>query len=209
MIIIGAKGFAKEVLQVLFQQNATEGVVFFDDVSTDLPERLYGEFEIIRSYEDVKCYFKDADNRFTLGLGKPRLRMRLAERFNKIGQITTVVSPKADIGAFNTFLGNGVNVMTGTIITNDVRIGDGCLVNLNCTIGHDTIIEEFTEISPGVHISGNCIIGSFCSLGTGAIVLPDVKIGNNVTVGAGSVVTKNIGDDQVVVGIPARPITGK
>jgi len=205
MMIIGAKGFAKEVLQVLFQLNAIRDVVFFDDISSNLPERLYEKFEIIRNIEDAKYYFHNIDNQFTVGLGQPQVRERLAKKFEKLsGKLTTVISPKADVGSFNTFVGNGVNIMTGSVITNDVQVGDGCLINLNCTIGHDTCIGEYTELSPGVHISGNCKIGSFCILGTGAVVLPKVKIGDNVTVGAGAVVTKDIVNNRVVVGIPAR-----
>jgi len=208
MMIIGAKGFAKEVLQVLFQLSAIDEVVFFDDISTDLPALLYEKFEIIRNFEGAKYYFQNIDKRFTIGLGQPQVRECLAKKFEKLsGQITTVISPKADVGAFNTVIGNGVNIMTGTVITNDVQIAEGCLINLNCTIGHDTHIGKFTEFSPGVHISGNCKIGSFCIFGTGAVVLPKVKIGDNVTVGAGAVVTKDIGNNEVVVGIPARMIT--
>jgi len=210
MIIVGAKGFAKELLQVLYQRNELDNIVFFDDVNLDLPEKLYNRFKILKTDSEVKLYFENIDNRFALGVGNPMVRKQLYLKFSSLsGQIVTIISPKTDIGAFNTQIGQGVNIMTGSVIENDVTISDGCLVNLNCTIAHDTTIGKFTELSPGVHVSGNCKIGAFCSIGTGAVVLPKIKIGNNVTVGAGSVVTKNIDDNQIVVGIPARSIDKK
>ncbi len=44
MLIIGAKGFAKEVLEILHQLNQLENVVFYDDVNNDAPEKLFGQF---------------------------------------------------------------------------------------------------------------------------------------------------------------------
>ena len=46
MLIVGAKGFAKEVLEVLHQNNQTENVVFFDDVNPDIGDFLFGKFKI-------------------------------------------------------------------------------------------------------------------------------------------------------------------
>jgi acetyltransferase-like isoleucine patch superfamily enzyme len=73
-------------------------------------------------------------------------------------------------------------------------------------VGHDCIIGEFVEMSPGAHVSGNCRIGSYSILGTNATVLPNVNIGTNVIVGAGSVVTKDVPDNCVIVGSPAKII---
>ena len=75
---------------------------------------------------------------------------------------------------------------------------------MNCTVGHDCQIGDFVELSPDVNISGNCTIGDFTNIGTGAVVLPNIRIGKNVVIGAGSVVTKDIPDNSLAYGIPAR-----
>lgn len=93
--------------------------------------------------------------------------------------------------------------MTGAIITNSIRIGNGCLINLNSTIGNDSVLGDFVECSPGVNISGNCKIGNYCNLGTNALILPKIKIGDNVIVGAGAVVTKDMPDNCLIMGMPA------
>ncbi|WP_456376532.1 acetyltransferase [Lutibacter sp.] len=204
MLIVGAKGFAKEVLEVLYQLNDIDNLVFFDDVNSDIGHKLYDEFNILKNIEEASAYFKNIDNRFTIGIGNPILRKRLYDKFKSIGGIfTSTISPKASIGNFGNSIGIGCNIMTGTVLTNDIIIKKGVLINLNCTIGHDSLIGEFVEISPGVHISGKCKIGNFTVIGTNATILPKISIGENVIVAAGAVVTKNIPDNCMIAGVPA------
>ena len=207
MLIVGAKGFAKEVLEVLHQSNDLDNLVFFDDVNNDLPKLLYNKFSVLNSLEEAKFFFETREPRFTIGIGNPKLRESLAIKFIQLGgKFTSTISPKADIGHYGNEIGTGCNIMFGTILTNDIKVSDGVLINLNCTIGHDCIIGRYVEMSPGVHVSGNCQIGDYCQIGTNAAILPKVKIGNNVTIGAGAVVTQDIPDNCVAVGVPAKVI---
>jgi sugar O-acyltransferase (sialic acid O-acetyltransferase NeuD family) len=207
MLVVGAKGFAKEVLEVLYQLDDLHELVFYDDVNSDLPDLLYNRFPILKSLDQAKDYFQSVDKRFTIGIGNPVLRKKLLDTFSSLGgEITSTLSSKATIGRYGNIIGAGSNIMTGCVLTNDIQIGKGTLINLNCTVGHDCIIGAYVEMSPGVHVSGNCIVGDFTVLGTNATVLPKVKIGKNVIVGAGSVVTKDLPDNCVAVGIPAKVI---
>lgn len=209
MIIIGAKGLAKEVLEIFHQRNECNNLYFYDDVSTDVPDKLFGQFTVWRNMEQVTEFFK-TDNRFTIGIGNPVLRRKMCEQFVQAGgQLVSAISPLAYIGHFGTSIAAGAIIMAGTVITNDVKIGKACLINPNCTISHDTVIGDFIEISPGVQITGNCIVGDDCSIGTGATILPKLKLGNHVTVGAGAVVIKDIEDWMTVVGMPAKALIKK
>jgi sugar O-acyltransferase (sialic acid O-acetyltransferase NeuD family) len=204
MIIVGARGFAKEVLEILYQLNEFENLVFYDDVNKDLPKLLYDQFPILKSKEQVSHFFKTIDSRFTIGVGNPFLRYKLMLQFQEIGGVfTSTISPSSKIGHFGTFIDIGNNVMDEALISNDVRIGKGGIVYFKSIISHDTFIDDFVEISPGATILGRCKIGSFSQIGSNATILPDVNIGKNVIVGAGSVVTKDIPDNSLVVGVPA------
>ncbi|MDP3358918.1 MAG: acetyltransferase [Lutibacter sp.] len=207
MLIIGAKGFAKEVLEVVHQLKQLENLVFYDDVNEEMPEKLFGQFPILRKIQEAETYFKTIDNRFAIGIGNPVLRKQLYDKFTAIGGVfTSTISPNANIGHYGNQIEAGCNIMTGVVITNDITIKKGVIINLNCTIGHDSIIGEFAELSPGVHISGNCIVGDYAVLGTNVAILPKIIIGKNVIIGAGSVVNKNVPDNCLVVGVPARII---
>lgn len=207
MLIVGAKGFAKEVLEVIHQLNQLENLVFYDDVNDDVPEKLFGQFPVLRTLQEASVYFKTIDINFTIGVGNPVLRKKLYDKFTALGgEFTSIISPLATIGFYGNQIEAGCNIMTGTVLTSDITIKKGTLINLNCTIGHDCTIGLYVELSPGVNISGNCTIGDYSVLGTNATVLPKIKIGKNVTIGAGSVVTKDLPDNCVAVGIPAKII---
>jgi sugar O-acyltransferase (sialic acid O-acetyltransferase NeuD family) len=206
MIIIGAKGFAKEVLEIC-HKNGLESIAFFDNVNNFENLLLFNKFPILKTDKEVENYFEVHGNNYTIGVGNPILRKKLHDKFQKLGgKLIGTISPKAEIGSFGNEIGSGCNIMTNAVITNNVKIGTGVLINLSCTIGHDAVISDFSELCPDVNVSGNCFIGSFTFLGTNSTVLPNVSIGNNVIVGAGSVVTKNIPDNCLVMGIPAKVI---
>lgn len=206
MLIAGAKGFAKEVLEVVCQANPQAVVAFYDDVSAELPELLFGKYPVLRTLAEAR-YWLSKNPQFTLGVGSPNVRRSLAQKLRGVGGVlASTYSPRATIGQFGNQLGAGCNIMTGAILTSDITLAEGVLVNLNCTIGHDCVIGEYCELSPGVHLSGHVELGANCVLGTGAVVLPSVKIGANSIIGAGSVVNKDLEPNVVAVGIPARII---
>ncbi len=204
MVIIGARGLAKEVLEIFFQHDQTDNLYFFDNVSKDLPNHLFQKFPILTSIEEVNQAIKvTGDHSFTLGLGNPSARYKLTQLFEKTGGLlTSTVSKHALIGHFGNVIGPGCTILDGAVITNGVTLGKGCLINPHGSISHDSRLGDFVEMSPGARVTGSCTIGDFCVLGTNAVVLPNVTLGRNVIVGAGAVVTKDVPDNSLVVGIP-------
>ncbi|GAA3571851.1 acetyltransferase [Snuella lapsa] len=204
MLIVGAKGFAKEILEVFHQLNDTESLVFFDDVNQNAPDMLYNAFPVCRALKEASLYFKEKDTRFTIGIGNPVLRKELYDKFIGIGgDFTSVVSPLAKIGNYDVYIGLGCNILEGVIISNDVYIGKGALIYYNAILTHDVVLGDFVEISPGATLLGRSKIGSFSSIGSNATILPDILIGNNVIVAAGAVVTKDVPSNCMVAGVPA------
>lgn len=206
MLIAGLKGHAKDVLSIFNQQGNVGALAFYDDLSDDLPALLFGKYPIIRTQEAVSAYFKN-DNRFVLGVGNPLQRYRFAEKLIAAGgKLNSIISSTATIGTEQVVMGNGLNIMSQVVITNCAEIGEGVLANAHVSIHHDTRIGRYCELSPGARISGGCRIGEFCSIGLNAVILPKVTVGDNVIVGAGCVVNKDVGENQVVAGVPGKVI---
>jgi len=207
MLVFGAKGLAKEVLEVVKQNRKLNKLAFFDNISLESPEKLYGKFNIIKNDEDAVKYFSNIDSHFTIGVGGPKIREHAFNTFISLrGKPINLISNTSTIGSYGVELGVGINIMQQVVITNDIKIGNGCLINQLSSIGHDVEIGNFVEVCPGVAISGNCKIGNHSFLGTNSTILPQVTIGKNVIIGAGAVITKNIPDNCTVVGIPGKII---
>ena len=85
-----------------------------------------------------------------------------------------------------------------------ITIGDNCMLAPNVQLYTATHPINPIERNAGIEFGAPITIGDNCWLGGGAIVIPGVTIGDNVVVAAGSVVTKDVPDNAVVAGNPAR-----
>ena len=207
MVIIGAKGLAKELLAVFQWNGASDDLVFFDNVNKDIPDILYDQFSVLKSWEELEMHFQKKSCDFVLGVGGGKTRKFLAEKAISIGgKLCSIVSNHALIGGFGNTIDNGVGILSHAIITGDVNIGEGSLINKAVIISHDAKNGCYCEISPGAKILGRTTIGDRTEIGTNAAILPDVIIGSDCKVGAGAVVTKNVPNGLIVVGIPAKPL---
>lgn len=202
MLIAGAKGFAKQLIDVIYQLGLENETQLFDDLDADL-KQLY-QFQIVKSLPEAIQFFERMGPEFALGIGKPSVRKLLTEKLTGAGGVlTSVISPLARI-APHAKVGEGCTIMTGAVVENDAVLGKGVLVNLNALICHDTVVGDFCEISPGAILTGATRVGNFSFIGAGAVINPGVCIGQNVVVGSGSVVLNDIPDNTICYGVPAK-----
>ena len=207
MVILGAGGHAKEILELLKISNKLNNLAFFDDVSANVPDLLFGIFPIIRSEEALLKHFNNNGFSVILGTGNPKTRFKLHKKAVSLNaEISSAIADNAYVGSYDVRLGQGLNIMFGAWISNSVSIGNGTLINAFTKIHHDVHIGEFCEISPSCTLLGACKIGSFVVLGANTTILPNINIGNNSIIGAGSVVTKDIPEGVVAYGNPAKII---
>lgn len=206
MLVLGAKGFAKEVLEIIYQQemDETHNLVFYDDITENGPKMLYDTYPILKTKEAAQKYLSTVDNRFVLGIGNPFLRFKLTKMFESLGGVlASTISLKAGIGKHNISIDEGCNIFEQTIISNDATLGKGVIVYYNTLITHDVKVGNYVELSPNVVLLGRCVVGDFTHIGSGATILQDIKIGKGVVVAAGAVVTKDVPDYCMVAGVPA------
>lgn len=88
----------------------------------------------------------------------------------------------------------------------NVKIGNGCKININAQIHHDCIVENFVTIAPRAVILGNVKISKYAYIGANATIKQNIIIGKGAIVGAGAVVTKDVKDFDIVAGVPARSL---
>jgi UDP-perosamine 4-acetyltransferase len=101
-------------------------------------------------------------------------------------------------------LGKGVTVMAAAVINANSQIGNNVIINTAAVIEHDCVVGDHVHIATGACLAGNVNVGTGSHIGAGAVVLQGRTIGENSITGAGAVVVRDVPDDVVVMGVPAR-----
>ncbi len=89
-------------------------------------------------------------------------------------------------------------------VGNNVRINSG--VNFVTHDGGVWVLRNLKTEYKEIDLFGKILIGNNVHIGTNATIMPGVAIGNNCIIGCGAIVTKNIPDNSIAVGVPARVI---
>src|SRR5690606_3619382 len=103
-------------------------------------------------------------------------------------------------------MGVGNIICHNSILTTNIDLGDFNIINLNCTIGHDSYIKNYVTLSPAVNVSGNVSIYDYSYIGTNVSIREKIYIGDKSIVGMGSAVVKDLQGFNTYVGVPAKSI---
>jgi sugar O-acyltransferase (sialic acid O-acetyltransferase NeuD family) len=207
-VIIGAGGFAREVLDIF---EACKEAGQSCEVLGYIVEAQYGQQGTLINNKPILGDFNwlskhSSEVQVICGVGDPVVRKNLIASARESGaRFGNIFHPTAILTRYIT-LGEGVVICAGCILTNQIRIGDHVHINLDCTIGHDAVLEEFSTLAPGVHISGYVTLGEGCYIGTGANIIDRKIVGAWSVVGAGSVVNRDVPAYSTAVGVPAKVI---
>lgn len=206
LYIIGAGGFGREVALIVERINSIKPTWnlkgFIDDNETLWGSKegeyyVFGGCEYLSALEDVYV---------VCAVGSSNVRKKIIEKLKDTSvKFATLVDPSV-LYSNSVKIGEGAIVCAGTIITVNVNIGDHVIVNLDCTIGHDAVIDDFVTIYPSVNVSGNVLIGECSELGTGTQIIQGKKVISNTIIGAGAIVVKDCKESGTYVGSPAKKI---
>ena len=207
VIIIGARGFGREVLQYLEDINNISPsyniLGFLDDITNEPPLNGYKILGTVDKYKLPKSTL------LFCAIGDPFYKEFIYNKYKKLGySFLTIIHPICKIGR-NVEIGEGSIICPNAILTCNIHIGDMVAININSSIGHDVVINNFSTLSPQSNLNGNVTIGNKVFIGSSTVVIPKISIVDNSYIGAGSVVVKNVLEEGVNVGAPCKKIKDK
>lgn len=117
------------------------------------------------------------------------------EKFPQLGKV--IIEDDVEIGA---------NTCVDRATMKDTIIGKGTRIDNLTHIGHNVKIGNDCFIVAQVFFGGSVIVGDRCWIAPCVCIRDGIRIGNDVLIGMGAVVTKDVEDNDVVIGVPAKSI---
>ena len=149
---------------------------------------------------------RDEVSAFAVAVGSDgRDRCSIARRLIAEGlSPITAIHPRSWV-AETARLGEGCQILAMAAIAEEAVLGRHCIVNTNASVDHECRLGDGVHLMPGATLAGCVRVGDFVTIGANATVLPRMSIGAGAMVGAGAVVTRDVPENVVVAGVPARP----
>ncbi len=206
VVVVGAGGHAKVVLEALWAMDTFEVVGLIDPNAADL--EVLG-VPVLGGDELLPRLFEQGVASAVVAIGSNRRRQQLGHSLLAMGfTLPAVVHPSAFISP-SAVIGQGSVVMARAVVGTLASVGELAIINTGAIVEHDNQIGKSTHICPGVALAGGVRVGDRALVGVGSAVRPEISIGDDSIVGAGSAVVTNVPSGVTVAGTPARKLTGR
>lgn len=207
IVIVGSGGFGREVKVLIDDINKKLPTYVFKGFYDDGVEKgtLVNGYKVLGGISDLNDV--SSSLQVAIAIGAPATKRKIIDQLDNDNlEFPTLIHPSAICSQDFVSIGKGSIICAGNILTCNIEIQDFVILNLMCTVGHDSVIKNYSSFMPSVNISGEVIIHEAVYVGTGAKIINQLEIGENTIVGAGAVVSKSLPSNCTAVGIPAKVI---
>jgi acetyltransferase EpsM len=206
VLIVGAGQNGGQVYHILKLDRRVEMVGFLDDAPGKRGEAAYGLPVFGGAAEARRVADRESVRGAIVGIGNNEIRARLTATLEASGlDIVSAIHPHTFIDE-TVRIGSGAIVEAGVMIHSAATVGRCVFVGGSTVISHDSVIGDYVLLGGGVVFGGDVVVGDLTTLGVGTVLQPHIRIGRNVTTGIGTVVVKDLPDNAVAVGVPAKII---
>ena len=210
LALVGAGGLGREIALLVHQINELNGPTwdlrgFYDDRPPATP--TVGGLPYLGPVADLNAVASPLAVAVAVGSSAARAAV-VARLTSPQLSFPALVHPEVALRpAQRIALGAGCLVQRGCLLTCDITLGRFVLLNLGCTLGHDSVLEDFCSLMPHANVGGGAHLETGVYLGTNATLIHQVRVGAQTTVGAGAVVVRDLPARCTAVGVPAKPVS--
>ncbi|WP_294376377.1 acetyltransferase [uncultured Clostridium sp.] len=216
LVIIGTSGISKETKTIIDEINRLnyektyDFLGFVSENAENVGEKIV-DGRVVCSDYNFEEYIKNFNQiAVVIPIGTPKVKRKIFYKLKKYKNIVypNIISPSAKIMDYNNIkLGIGNIICSGCILTTEINIGNFNLININSTVGHNSIIKDFCVINPVSSISGDVVIENEVLCGAGCTIKQGLRIGEKSIIGLGAFVVKNVENNSVMVCNQAHDMT--
>jgi sugar O-acyltransferase (sialic acid O-acetyltransferase NeuD family) len=201
LVIVGAGAFGREVLWLAQEAREPWNVLGFLDEN----EKVHGSSVCDLPVLGPPHMWPDLDAHLVIAIGAPRAKKLICEKLKEFGtpKFASLVHSSVQMSQFVS-IGAGSLICAGSVLTTQIEIREHVIINLSCTVGHDTVMHDYATLAPMVAASSRVRLGLGAEIGMSAVLLPGVTIGEGAMAGMGAIVTRDIPPNKLYVGAPAK-----
>ncbi len=189
----------KDVLKLAQDNNRWEQIIFVDDV---VDEKEVCGIPVYRFREMAEWA---GDLEFAIANGEPKNRETLFNKVKSAGyKLATIISSKACIEK-GTTIGEGCIIHDCHVGANTI-IRENVVINGESSIGHHSVVGAHSVIAWHVFASGGCRIDDFVYIAPFAMLRDKIHIGKYAIISMGAVILRNVKEEAIMVGNPAKRI---
>ena len=207
--IVGAGGFGREVQWLTERINNKKVIWNFCGYIDDNQTGVVNDNPIVGTVEEFLHAHDDEQERVAVvcAIGNSKVRKLVIERLLIYDWLDfpNLIDPSV-LMSDRISMGKGNIICAGNILTVNIMLGDFNIINLDCTVGHDVVMEDYVTLYPSANISGATKLEYGVEIGTGAHIIQGLSIEHESIIGAGSVVIRNIPSSCTAVGNPCKVI---
>ncbi|NDC42346.1 MAG: acetyltransferase [Chitinophagia bacterium] len=206
LIIIGARGFGREIYHHATQCAGYNTEFTIKGFLDDKADALAGYPNYPPILDSVENYTAQPDDVFCCALGAVEYKEKYTTMvLAKGGRFLNLIHPSANVNP-SCKMGIGVIVCAFAFVSNDTVLGNFVTLQTHTAVGHDVVIGDYCQINSYSFFGGFCKVGRSVAINVSSTIIDRRTIGDNSTVGAGSVVIRNVKPGQTVFGNPAREL---
>ncbi|MDF9801103.1 acetyltransferase EpsM [Catalinimonas alkaloidigena] len=214
IIVLGGSGIGMIASSIIDKMTGYELLGFVNDVvPVGNTIGKYKKIKVIDKTENIQKYITDEEIYFFNGFVGMTREKEVYETLQKLGipkeRYVNLIDPTAIVPWDYCSIGQGVLMAPLSQLSSDTNISDNCMLLANTFIGHDTFLDQYVSVATNAVIGANVHVGKACHIGSNATIREKVKIGDFSLVGMGAVVLKDVPENSIVAGNPARVIKTK
>ena len=165
----------------------------------------------IKIIADISGLKNNSEFEYSIAVGDNFVRQRiyteLLKQYSNI-RFPSLVHKSAVISHFAK-IDNGTVVMPKAIIGPNSIVGKFCILNTQSSIDHDCVMSDFSSLAPNAVTGGTVKIGYRSAISIGAVVKHGLKIGDDSVLGGNSYLNKDLSNNCVAYGTPAKVIRSR
>lgn len=207
ILIYGASGHAKMIIDIIHKVKNYKIKGFIDSYKPI--DEIISNYTILGNLDGLPHLIQELNiEGVVIAVGDNYDRQTAYSNIKKIAphlEFVSIIHPSVVI-ATDVLIEEGTVIMANAIINSSAKTGKLCILNTASSLGHDSIMADFSSLASGVTVAGNVQIGFGSAICLGASIIQNVTIGNHTVVGAASLVLKSIGNLKQVFGSPINTI---